>query len=174
MTEFNLSQLIREVVDTSTIADPAGLAKEVAKRIGRNQERVALEQALTPLVRVFLSQLRASTQHASGGQSSGDDQGIPAAGGSRSRKVASIRETWARMLRDRVSTGPDSTDWKFLADCTVEDLRYAEQIRRDHAAATLVSADRFAGLAELLVEHRVATVGQLPKPVLAETLADAA
>lgn len=174
MPEFNLRALIHEVCDTSTITDPTTLAKEVARRIGRNQQREALEQALPVLVLNVISRSRGGATDTPGGQGADDLQLPTAAGGQSSRKVRGIRETWRRMLRDRVSVGPDRGDWKFLADCDADDLAYAEQIRRDHAAANVAAADRFAALRELLDEHGVATVGELPDDELGDTLGEAA
>lgn len=166
MSEFNLHALIREVCDSSTIADPATLAKEVGQRIGRNQQRAALEQALPTLVQHAVSRARNSSP---GGQKDRDGHIAGAAGG-RSRKVASIREHWQKMLRERVAVGMSGGDWKFLADCTAADLGVAAQIRDDHASRNAARATQFRNLAELLDTHGVDTVGDLPDTALADTL----
>jgi hypothetical protein len=171
---FNLRALIREVCESSTIADPATLAKEVSRRIGRNQQREALEQALPVLVQHVISRSRGGFTDTPSGHRAIGAQTSRAAGGQPSRKVAAIRETWRRMLRDRVAVGPDRGDWKFLGDCTDDDLAYAEQIRRDHARANTAAADRLVTLRGLLAEHGAATVAELPDGVLADNLAAAA
>lgn len=172
MSEFNLRALIREVCDSSTIADPATLAKEVGKRIGRNQQREALEQALPTLVQHVISRSRSGATDTPGGQATVDIHGSSAAGG-QSRKVASIRETWRRMLRDRVAVA-DGGAWKFLGDCTSADLAYAATIREEHARSNAAAAERFRCLAERLDEHGVETVADLPVPVLAVELTQVA
>lgn len=174
MTSFDLRALIRDVCATSTITDPATLAKEVGRRIGRNEQREALEQALPTIVQHVISRARGSLS-SPGGQLTTDDQGAYAAGApSRSRKVAGIRETWRRMLRERLNVGPAVGDWKFLADCTTADLAYAAQLREDHARRNAAKAAQLRRLAELLDEHQVTTVGELPEGDLGGALGAAA
>jgi hypothetical protein len=171
MTDFNLRALIRDVCDNSTIADPQMLAKEVNRRIKRGERDAALEQALPVLVQHTISLSRSRT---SPGHSGTDTQTSGAGGFNPSRKVARIRETWKRMLRDRINIGPELGDWKFLADCTAIDLSYAAAIREDHAKRNVTRAAQYRNLAELLTKHGVRTVAELPETVLAPTLGDAA
>jgi hypothetical protein len=161
---FDLRALVREVCSTSTIADPATIAKEVARRIGRNQQATALDQALPVVVQHVISR----------GRSAVIPQQRAAPTSNRSRKVASIRETWRRMLRDRIAVGPAVSDWKFLGDCNADDLAYAAAIREDHARRNAARAEQLRQLADLLAEHRVDTVAQLPEPVLSASLEEAA
>lgn len=161
---FDLRALIREVCNTSTMTDPASIAKEVGRRIGRNQQADALDQALPLVVQHVISRYRAISV----------PQQRTAPAPNRSRKVASIRETWRRMLRDRIAVGPAVGDWKFLGDCTADDLAYAAAIREDHARRNAARAEQLRQLVDLLVEHGVETVGQLPDQVLAARLEAAA
>lgn len=161
--EFHIRDLVRDVCTSSTIADPHSLAAEVLRRIGPKDARAALEQVLPTFVRVAISQHRGTTAAASG------PDGPPSV---RSWKVSGVRESWRRMLRDRISVG--DTQWKFLGECTAEDLAYAEQVRRIHAAQNLAAAERFAGLRELLEQHGVATVADLPDDTLGHALGEAA
>ena len=126
MSDFDLRALIREVCDGSTITDPATLAKEVGRRIDRSDERAALDQALPTILQHHISRSR-GFMNSPGGQIRCDTHRPAAAGAPisepvRSRKVAAIRETWQRMLNDRINIGPDLSDWKFLGDCNAEDL----------------------------------------------------
>lgn len=174
MNNFDLRALIREVADTSAATDPATLAKEVGWRIGRNYQGEALEQALPTVVQHVISRSRGNLS-VPGGHVIADTHVMRAAGApNRSRKVAGIREAWRRMLRYRVNIGPDASDWKFLADCTAVDLDYAARLREDHARRNAERAAQLRHLAELLAEHGVATVGELPEPVLGDTLGGAA
>lgn len=157
MTDFDLRKLVREVCENSEVADPAQLAKEVNQRIKRQERDAALEAALPLFVRVELGQMRMSTHRVRPGPQS-------------SRKVAGIRETWRRMLRDRINVGPDVSDWKFLADCTATDLDYAASIREENARRNAARAEQYRQLAELLEEHGVATVGELPDETLGTAL----
>lgn len=161
MTDFNLCALVREVCDESDQTDPTMLAKEVNQRIRRADRDAALEQALGAVLWQFVSRHRSSV---------GPSQ--PAVGsGGRSSKVAGIRGL-ARALRDRVSVGSDPSDWKFLGDCTAEDLAYAAGLREEHARRVMARADQYRRLAELLAEHDATTVHELPAEVLGDTLGD--
>lgn len=157
---FNLRALVREVCDESHQADPAMLAKEVDRRIRKADRDAALEQALAAFMWQFVSRDRSSVATSRPGAVSG-----------RSSKVAGIRGL-ARAQRDRVSVGPDPSDWKFLADCTADDLDYAAALREEYAQRVMARADQYRRLAELLAEHGVATVGELPQPVLGDELGD--
>lgn len=167
---FNLRALIRDVADSSTIADPATLADEVARRIGPKQRADALAQALPTVVQHVVSRDRA--QVTPGGQRLADAHRGPSARGS--SKVAGIRETWRRMLRDRIAVGPARDDWKFLADCTATDLQFAAEIREEHARRNAARADQLRELADRLARAGVATVGQLPDSDLGAALGAAA
>lgn len=162
MTDFDLRKLVRDVCENSTVADPAALAKEVNQQIKRTERDAALEAALPLFVQNILGQLRMRSHR--------PVPVIPQP----SRKVQGIRETWRRMLRDRINVGPDVSDWKFLADCTAEDLDYAASIREEHARRNAARAEQYRQLAELLEEHGVDTVGELPDGTLGSALGDAA
>lgn len=168
MTDFDLRLLVREVCETVDSADPRQLVKEVSGRIAHEDRDTALEQAL----HVVLLQAVARDRHhiSPGAQGQSGAPAPSAAGGSPSRKVASIRDAWRQMLRDRISVGPDPSEWKFLADCTAVDLDYAASIREEHARRTAARAAQYRQLAELVTQHGVSTVGQLPSSVLGEHL----
>lgn len=176
--EFDLRALIREVCAGSSITDPATLAKEVGRRIGRSQERAAIDQALPTMLQHYISRNRGSINvpdgHLAGDTQSGRAVGTPAPGIARSRKVAAIRETWRKMLGDRINIGPDLSDWKFLSDCTAVDLDYAAQLRENHARRNAARAVQLRSLAELLDQHQVTTVGELPTDALSVALGSAA
>ncbi|WP_280393128.1 hypothetical protein [Nocardia wallacei] len=78
----------------------------------------------------------------------------------RSRKVEQIRDWWAEMLASRVHVG--SSRWMPLGDCGIEELKFAEQERRNQAQETLKRANTFLRLRMLLDKHEVDTVSQLP------------
>jgi hypothetical protein len=169
-SEFNLRVLVRDVCDSSTIPDPALLAKEVNRRIQKADRDAALEQAL----RVFVQNVISRARNSPGGHTTLDTQAIRATGGSTSHKVAGIRNAWRRMLQDRIAVGSDLGAWKFLRDCTAVDLDYAASIREDHARQNAARARQLRQLAELLVTHNAATVSALPDDVLGPALGAAA
>ncbi len=168
--DFNLRSLIKEVCDSSMIADPQTLAKEVHRRIKASERDAALRQALPVLVQHAVSQARSSLppiQSLYGTQ-------VQVAGGYSSHKVARIAKAWKQMLRERTNVGPNPGDWKFLADCTAADCVYAAQIREEHVRRNAARAEQYRWLADLITKHGVKTVDELPETVLQSTLGGAA
>jgi hypothetical protein len=170
MSEFSLSHLVREVCRDSDILAPDLLAKEVNRRIRKTDRDAALQDALESYVGQYVARHRSGFTVSPGGQTVRDAHN-PAAAGGHSHKVAAIRDI-ARSLRDRVSVGPD--EWKFLSDCTADNLAYAAAMREEHARQTFARAQQYRRLAELLDEHAVSTVGELPRSVLGDELGEAA
>jgi hypothetical protein len=92
----------------------------------------------------------------------------PARRPGRSAKVAAIRESGPKWLRDRLNTGADPREWKRIGDCSFTDLMFAAAQRRDQAARTSAAAERLERLAELVQAHGVDRVRDLPESVLAQ------
>jgi hypothetical protein len=191
VTDFNLRHLIREVLDSSTLSDPHAIAAEVARRIDDADLRTALEQCLADPVREEIRRnrngglptltppppssprLTLHTQPAvmaeqPGGAPRPVIKTTPARPVGRSAKVAAIRESGPRWLRDRLNTGAEPREWKRIGDCTFTDLMFAAAQRRDQAARTSAAAERLERLAELLRTHGVDRVRDLPASVLAQ------
>lgn len=171
MADFNLRALIRDVCDKSSDAEPDLLVKEVLRRIERRDTRAALEQALPTVVQSVISSYRFTTdrpQTAPADHFGSDAHTGAASGGahpikaSRSSKVAGIRDTIGRALRERISVGHDRSAWKFLGDCTADDLEYAAQLRDDLAKSNAHRAKQLRELADALREADVETVRDLP------------
>lgn len=148
MSAFVLRQLVRDVLAENESADPGEVAEAVMGRIPRGMVRVALAQSLRLYVRQVISETRTARPPAP----------TPATG--KSLKVAAIRDGWQRRLQDRVHVG--SSEWKFLADCTYDDLLAAAAERRELADRNNAWARQYAEWARLLTEHDVATFGDLP------------
>lgn len=171
---FNLRTLIREVCDTSSATAPELLVKEVLRRIDRRDAQVALEQALPYIVHSVVSSHRFTApppgrpHTAPADQTAFDALADDVSGGAtpikqpRSTKVASIRDTIGRALRERISVGHDRSEWKFLGDCTADDLEYAARLRHDLARANAARARQLHELADALRESGVETVRELP------------
>ena len=159
---FNLRDLVRDVAASSPATDPGTLANEIARRIPAEHREAALQAMLRGYVREFLTQDRMT--HA-------EPPGRPAQSNSaRSWKRDGIREGWRKMLRDRLHVAPDPSAWKFLGDCTFDDLSFAALERRTAAERTIAKAEGYEALAALLKEHGVETVRELPAEVLASRL----
>lgn len=161
---FNLRDLIRDVAASSNAPDPGSLADEVARRIPPKHRDEALRLMLRDYVRVMVAQQRMThTEPAS-------QQPDNARSNGRSWKRDGIRESWRKMLRDRIHVAPNPSAWKFLGDCSFDDLSFAALERRTAAERTLAKAEEYEALAALLKEHGVETVRELPAEVLASRL----
>lgn len=176
MSDFNLRQLVRDVLTASTMADPRDLASEVFRRIDPDDYAAALTQCLPDIVR---EQIRASRnrvdevtlelEHAPATEVPVMAEMPGPVGRTKQRpvksaKVAGIRDWWQTKLRERVHIG--SSEWRLLGDCTFADLMFAAQERRSIAAANSVKASEYAGLAEALQAHGVERVRDLPADAL--------
>lgn len=68
-------------------------------------------------------------------------------------------------LRQRVSVSPGV--YKFLGDCTADDLGVMADVRREHAKANAEAADRYERLAHLMRDAKAKKLADLPPDVLA-------
>lgn len=174
MSEFDLRKLVKDVCDTSLLTNDDELAKEVLSRIDKADERAALEQALPHMVQRFVSRDHRplafpQPQAPTGDHYARDTQKGPVAGGLipfRSRRISLKRSHWQRQLNARVNVAHKSR--KFFGDCTVEDLVFLANHRRELAAANATTADYFEALTRLMGEFEVETVRELPESAVTE------
>lgn len=167
---FSLRDLVVETLETTDLPLEA-VADQVLSRVPKNKTGEALLQAMRTYVREVNVQVRrahrrpplAVMQETPGGAGSAK----PRAGHVRSAKVAGIREWWRRQLEDRFE-GEDGL--KPLGDFTLADLKVAAETRRVLAEQNASRAAWFEHLAELVTEHDVETVRELPSSVLADVL----
>lgn len=150
--EFDLRLLVREELATSPVADPHVVAEHVAKQVPDEHLRDALRACLPEFVRI-IGHGSVTTPRASGAPRSAkcDDQ------------------AWYRgVLRRRVEVGQDGREWKFLGECTLDDVLRAAEVRREMAAANAAAADQFDRLAGKMRTFRAATVADLDAGLLGE------
>jgi hypothetical protein len=162
MSDFVLRHIVRDVLRNSTLADPGDIATEVLRRIPARQTRDALEQALRLYVRQVISEQRTASQPTP----------LPTRKNGKSWKVTGVRDGWQKRLRDRVHIG--ASQWKFLADCSYEDLLAAAAERRQLAERNQAWARTYDAWARMLVEHDVQRFGDLPAEALMAALGRAA
>lgn len=168
--QLDLRALIHEVAAESG-PDLEVVTKEVRRRIPDNAVEDALDQALPTLV------YKVARTGGVPSQEVPEPQEINARGAARkpvrSSKVAALRSyPWERHLREWVSVGKD--EFKFFGDCTADDLSYAAEVRFQLAEANRAHGERMMTARELLVEHGVSTVRELPPDTLGEFFGSAA
>jgi hypothetical protein len=189
MSEFNLRQLIREVLRSSTMADPGDVATEVMRRIPARMIKTALTQVLRDVVRQVMSEERGKNSGAATvvetppppalriAQPTLDDESStppPKPVPNRSWKRQAISDGWQKRLTDRIHVGQNARDWKLLRACTYEDLLFAATERRSLADSNAAVARQYDAWARLMNEHDVATFGDLPAEALMSALGRAA
>jgi hypothetical protein len=154
MTDFNLHQVVADVLDGSDLASPEEIAARVAENVGSKQLRAALAQSLPHYVSRVIQNRRASNVILNPNAVQG-----PVANSGRSAKVMGIRNAWARALADRLHV---ADGYKLLGECTYNDLMFAAEERRDHARRNSVKADQYAAVAKRLTELGLTKVSELP------------
>jgi len=169
---YDLRAEIRNVLDTTDLTDPGDIADKVAKSIPAKALRDVVRMMLRSYVRQVNNERRTYSppNFSTGGQRRSDAQVNIAAG--RSAKVQAIRDGWQAQLDNRVHVG--QSEWKFLGDCTYDNLYALAAERETHAAKNASWARYYRSLAGLLTEHGVETVRDLPATVLMPALGGAA
>lgn len=179
--------ITRMIAESSDAADPREIAVAVAERIPNDLRMQILTTALVPQIKSVLAKQRnqafdnvtnprpiapSRPQPRFGGtpRFGGSFTPPPAAPSSiqaerlapasRSAKVEGIRDWWAEMLRSKVHVG--ETRWLPLGQCGVKELEFAERERRDQADKAIRRARMYLALRQLLDEHQVETVADLP------------
>lgn len=157
-----LSDLIESAWEAGP--DPDDIAAKVEPKIPESEVRTVLRFLLARYIAVSKPRLAQviAADHAERATQQGSRP-------QRSAKAAAIREH-GRFLRLMVKVGHGESKW--LEQCTYEDLQHAATVRRDKAAQTLLAAEQYEALAELLQLHDAETVGDLPRSVLTAYLAD--
>lgn len=171
MTDFDLGALMRDVYESTAIADPRSFAKEVDRLTPEDRLGEAYRQALPAYTSNWLTRQRGGhtpAHHPADEQ----DEGAPRAQvhSGRSGKVRAVREAWRARLHERLKFGPAPSDWKLLGDFTATDLEYAATVNDAMAAANIETAAWRRRLAALLTEHHADKVSALPDTVLADVL----
>lgn len=79
-----------------------------------------------------------------------------------------VAQAWyEQAMAKRIFTG---TGYKYLADCTPDDLHRAAAARYKSASAIKTEADRLVAVADYLTENELRRVGQVTAPQLEEIL----
>lgn len=161
--DFDLWELVQQVAEDPSLNTPQEISEVVLNRIPVSNLRDALSIALTGYVRNYLSQVRSgrpTTQELK--------NRVGGSNGGRSVKVASIRDTYKRMLDGRYHVGPGL--WKTLRECTSQDVSAIAEERERMAKNNLKSAAKFRELLAKMESLRANRVEDLPDDVLQSVL----
>lgn len=166
MTEINLHQLVRTVVDEfPEDADPGVLADKVFTRITEGQYADALRTVLRSYVRRVMTEDRGFRPSVPT-VTAPDKQPYRKSG-----YVAAMQESGLRARLMERTHGANG--WLLLLrDCTVDDLLAAAAERRELAASNGAAATRYEALAAALTESGKTVLGDLADDVLEEILPD--
>jgi len=179
MSTYDLRADVKAVLESTSLTDPGEVADKVAESIPAKSLRSALRVTLRAYVRQVMAESRTlsapnfrpapvhPTPVSSGGHTRSGAQSRTAAAG-RSPKVRAIRDGWQRQLDARVHVG--DSEWKFLGDCTHDNLNALAAEREANADKNRAWARHYRGLAALLTEHGAETVRDLPAEVLMPAL----
>lgn len=185
MSNFDLKQLVRETLPEHDV-DLDELTDLVYQATPRNQLREAYRQALRNVVRLELAHAPRSDQSpveaqngyvGSGSTSAGADHFPPE---THERPVGTggapnIRNSRASLLRrsgfrERLHIGDGI--YRCLEDCSISDLKYAAEERRELSAQNAAAAGRYERLMKRMEEHHVDRVGDLPIEVIVNEFGD--
>lgn len=158
----DLRALIRDIADGAPEPEPSVVTDKVLGQLSAVERRVALAACLPGYVSDLLRRDAALARHR--------PPVTVEQGGQRfaSRRVAAVR---ADVLRTRFYTG---VAWKWLGECTADDLDGAAGQRDEAAAALRAEADRWRALAAFMRGQRLATVAAVPSVDLERFLDGAA
>jgi hypothetical protein len=166
---------VSQILDETDLNDPHEIAKMVAEMIPESEKHRILVTALAHQVRLVMGRqrntalanafIRPPDAPVIGGSiqvSPKPEPRVPSqpAPRNRSRKVEGIRDWWQEMLRKRINVGVG--EWVMLGDCGVDELEYAEKMRRDQAEEQIAVAKKYLALRMLLDQNKVKTVKELP------------
>lgn len=153
-----LRSLVREVAAEHPHADPREIARYVAKLTEEEDLQNFYAEALVDVVSQILGAQRRDAM----------DQ-KPEKQNNKSPKLEQRRNWWKDLLAARVHVG--KSEWKVLANCTVDDLQFCINERAAHIAGVQAQIENFKTLAALMVKNGARTVSDLPAQEKWETAA---
>lgn len=155
MTVANLHELIATVITDNPEAQPTELAQYAAAATPSEKVTEFYSQALIGEVRKQISGT-ANTAMKLAIKTPPPPPDSP--------KLAEYRSFWARFRESRL---PVPGGLKRAGSCTVDDLMYCKRQREIHIQRVQASIALFDRLIDLMIEHRAATVDDLPELELA-------
>lgn len=144
---FDYRLLIREVLATHPSADPSELVDECIRLVPDEALRDALRQTTRHYILIGIHEQRGQTTRP-------DDQ-------RGSARWAQVGQVYKAFLQRRENLGGDN--WKWLADCTRDDLLASAAQRMVQAKGMATEARRLELLAAALDKAKVKIVSDLPE-----------
>jgi hypothetical protein len=167
MSDFELRTLVRDVLDTSTAADPTNLAREVLDRIDPADYGTALEQCMRSYVRQMVVTSRPRLSE------TGEDAPPATPTITPAPKVGvpfHQRGRYAQGWRDRLMASrerdPETGEYLFFGDATIPQLLRMASFRDELADANKHKAQQLRDLATVMRQHGVLRVRDLPDDAL--------
>lgn len=147
MSDFDLRAVIRDVLDEGGCDTFREYAVRVIGRVPPKELKNALMACLPELVREIDHSRKPVVP-------------VHSAGGHASSKVAAIAQAWSLFLARHITT--DVGTQIRLAEATEEQVRFYVGLLRVKAREVNDQASKFEQIADLMCQHKAATVGQLP------------
>ena len=148
--EFSLSRLVRAALEGDE-ADPHRIAEDLIASMSLTDARAALAVTLPDYVAKAIHRTRRRGP-------------APTTSSARWDNVAELHASGElTLLRIRVFA---LGEWKFLGDCTRDDVKDIAEQREAEAAANAAAAERFKRLRAAMGRKRAAVVSDLPADVL--------
>lgn len=153
--EFSLSSLVRAALESDE-ADPHRIAEDLIAAMSLTDARIALAVTLPDYIRKSIARTR---QH-----------GVPITSSKRWDNVAELHASGElTLLRVRVFA---LGEWKFLGDCTRDDVQALADDRDAEAAANAAAAERFRRLLAAMKRGKAPVVSDV-RPDLLRKIFDA-
>lgn len=151
--EFSLRSRVREALEGDE-PDPHIISEILLQELTPGEAAAALTATLPSYVRQIAREMRKSASHSSSTTSTRWDN------------VAELQEQGTlTLLRARVFA---SGTWKFLGDCTRDDVTDIAEQRAQEAADLEEAAERFRKLRAVMGRKRAMIVSELPANALTE------
>lgn len=154
--QFRLSNVIREVLETSYESDPAKLTEAVLRKLPREELNQALAQAMPEAIRQVNRQQARRVAVAMRSEMRISKRWEDAS--------EQFRAGLVGYLTQRVSIGRG--EWKLRGECTPEDLAEIAHWKSGQAAHLQWGAEEEAALGKFVEKGGYATVGDVPESEL--------
>lgn len=159
--DFNVRELIRDVIDSSGLADPGEIADVVLAKISDDDLRSALRSVLRSAVRMQLGHERKNLAEQSASNATG------------ANRANQVRHWYERTLQMslHVADKDGQPVWARFGDCTAAQLEFVANERREKARMNAAQALVYERVQAWMKTKRAKTVSDLSAEDLREAMA---